>query len=114
MTFLLRKPLFPRRLRLLRKPQDLPALFDGASSGSEREDALAYLRFELIKHPASYATGKLDTLTQAKQAISSLVSTRWTSSVEARSGKCFAASGSSRGWWRRRSSCGARRTERPS
>ncbi|KAE9099934.1 hypothetical protein PF010_g15006 [Phytophthora fragariae] len=54
--------------------QKLENLSEDVEDDNEREEALTYLRFELSKHPTSYATSKVGDFTRAKSTITALSS----------------------------------------
>ncbi|KAG7376571.1 hypothetical protein PHYPSEUDO_013135 [Phytophthora pseudosyringae] len=57
---------------MMEKLENLPALLEDVEDEGEREEVLTYLRFELSKHPVSYATSNATDVVRAKAAVSSL------------------------------------------
>ncbi|KAL3665407.1 hypothetical protein V7S43_009443 [Phytophthora oleae] len=55
---------------------DLPLLLEEVEDEKEREEVLTHLRFELSKHPVSYATSNNTDLQLAKAAVSRLSTSR--------------------------------------
>lgn len=62
-----------QRHEILDKLKGLPTLLEGVEDGAAREDALTYLRFELSKHPTSYATSNTADFAHVKSMASSFV-----------------------------------------
>ncbi|GMF30315.1 unnamed protein product [Phytophthora fragariaefolia] len=58
---------------MLQKIENLPRLMDELKDRKQREIALGYLRFELSKYAASYATIEAPGLSRAKSVVASLV-----------------------------------------
>ncbi|KAG7385449.1 hypothetical protein PHYPSEUDO_001485 [Phytophthora pseudosyringae] len=57
---------------ILERLEDLLTLFEDVGDDQKREEALTYLRFELSKHPTSYATSKVADFTHAKATIAAM------------------------------------------